>query len=468
MSRRRLFILIVLIALAGAIAVVLWPESPVEEPGVDEPVASDESLGEAALQQRERVEEPFVANEQIASEVPLRPKSGKLLRFTIPDSGKSPGVEATIGMAGMWPPAEASAPAGGLIPLPITEVSTLWGDKNNSYEVFAHTIDRTHAFWGEVSTDELNEPTIHEVELGSASPLEVVVTDDGGQPVADAEVRISRGFVALVHLSKQTDQAGTASFTGLPDGEFQVTVQADTFARHMRQVVHSGGDHPSAGEPVALSLVKGPTKIGNGELERLAKEVVADGNRTVVQTGDEPGEGEGEDGAERTRHPLDLYVVDRAGSPVHGALIQIWRDGRRLFEKKSAGREPVLVELESPFRGTLVGFDGQRGEGSMPIVLTERANTNEFIVTLDRDLLTLDLPPGRINARGRIEQILGVELVRDNDAWLADVLSPSSAAAKAGIERGDRVVFLREVSGGYSALIERGNQRMRVQVPSGH
>ena len=456
MNRRRLVILVVLIAFAGAITAVLWSESPDEEPTLeDEPVrtVSEADENEPPVP-AEGFEEPPVVDE-----TNLRPTTSQLLRFARAGAERSSPVEVTIGMAGMWPPAEASAPGGGLIPLPRTEVTTLWGDETNSYEVFARSHDRSHGFWGDISIEKPDEPGIHDVVLEPASPLEVMVADESGAPISGAEVRVSRGFVALVHLAKETGADGVAVFEGLPAGDFQVTVQADGFARKMHQLVLSSTD-----QSIALSLVEGPTKIGNGELERLASQVVVSGNRTVVSTGDEDIEDGDSDPEQRPRHPLDLYVVDRSGSPVHGALIQLWKGGQKLFEKRSTGTTPVGVEITTPFRGTLVAFDGQRGEGRVEVVLTDRANANEFIVTLDRDLLTLDLPPGRINARSRIEQILGAELVRDNDAWLADMLSPTSAAAKAGIERGDRVVFLREVSGGYSALIERGSQRMRVQI----
>jgi hypothetical protein len=458
MNRRRLVILVVLIALTGAIAAVLWPESPVVEPTVDD----EPTQTQVETDQIESPEPtPRSDDPPVVDETNLRHTTSQLLRFVRAGADRSSPVEVTIGMAGMWPPAEASAPGGGLIPLPRTEVTTLWGDETNSYEVFARSHDRSHGFWGDISIEEPGEPGIHDVVLEPASPLEVTVADESGAPISGAEVRISRGFVALVHLAKETGADGKAVFDGLPSGDFQVTVKAQGYARHLRQVVLAEEE-----QSIALSLVEGATKIGNGELERLASQVVVSGNRTVVSTGEEDAEGDDGEQEERPRHPLDLYVVDRSGSPVHGALLQLWKDGRRLFEKKSAGTTPVGVEIATPFRGTLVAFDGQRGEGRVDVVLTERANTNEFIVTLDRDLLTLDLPPGRVNARSRIEQILGADLVRDNDAWLADVLSPASAAAKAGIERGDRVVFLQEVSGGYSALIERGSQRMRIQIAS--
>jgi hypothetical protein len=457
MNRRRFFILVLMIALCGVIAAALWSELLTELPTVDQ---SSEHLGSKFDANSTTGAERRSDEARDADAPQLEPTSGQMLRFSMSQSGTSPAVEATIGMAGLWPPAEASAPAGGLIPLPRTEVATLWGDEMNTYEVLARTPNRSHGFWGEVSIENLDEPDVHEAVLEQASSLEVVITDEGGSAVVGAEVRISRGFVALVHLSGQTDDNGRVVFAGLPDGDFQLTVKAAGYARHMHQFEHTGD-----AATTTLSLIKGPTKVGNGELERLARQVVVTGNRTVVSTGEKNGQ-HAEASAQRPRQPLDLYVVDHSGSPVQGALIQLWKDGQRLFERKSAGSSPVRVEIASPFRGTLVAFDGQRGEGSIAVRLSKRANQQEFIITLDRELLTLDLPPGRVNARRRIEQILGAKLIRDNDAWLADVLSPTSPAARAGIERGDRVVFLRDVPGGYSAMVERGAQRMRVQLGS--
>ncbi|QDG54467.1 hypothetical protein FIV42_28095 [Persicimonas caeni] len=455
MNRRSLIIALVLIALGGGVAAVLWSTSEDARPEDDQP---------ARTQQPASAPKVFRAH---APKIDQKPRiivspSGFAVRFSPGGEAPSEAVEATVGMAGIYPPPTMQAPEGGTIALPAPQASTLWGDEMHTYEIFARTADGSHAFWSELSTEGRAEGDVLDAKLLDASPLTVEVRDDKGEPVAGAEVRVSRGFVGLVHLTKETAEDGTATFEALPPGNLHVTLKKSGFARLMRRLSHGEGQ-----ETVSVDLERGPTRIGNGELERLAAQVVVEGNRTVVET-NEPGENAESESDTLTEEPVqsavDLYVVDSTGSAVSGALLQLWKGDRKLFEGTSRGTRPVPVELEAPFEGTLVAFDGRRGEGRARLSLTRVDTTKEAIVSLDRPLLSLDVPPGRINSRARIEQILGAELVPDGDAWLADVLSPTCAAAEAGIERGDRIVWVRSVGGGYSALVERGQERMQVLV----
>ncbi len=166
------------------------------------------------------------------------------------------------------------------------------------------------------------------------------------------------------------------------------------------------------------------------------------------------------------RQQVDLYVVDANGSPVSGALMQVWQGGQRVFEATSRGAQPVRVELPTPFDGALVAFDGRLGEGRVSVELAEDGGAEaEYVARLNDDLFTTELP-GRIQEVGQIEDVLGVELVRDNNAWLIDPLSQDSPAVRAGLARGDRLVWLRQADDGYIALVERGQERRRVRVPS--
>lgn len=166
------------------------------------------------------------------------------------------------------------------------------------------------------------------------------------------------------------------------------------------------------------------------------------------------------------RRQVELYVVDSNGTPVSGALMQVWQGGQRVFEATSRGADPVRVELPTPFDGALVAFDGRLGEGRVPVELAEDGEAeSEYVARLSDDLFAIDLP-GRIQQVDQIEDVLGVELVRDDNAWLVDPLSQEAPAVQAGIARGDRLVWLRQTDDGYIALVERGQERRRVRVPS--
>lgn len=167
------------------------------------------------------------------------------------------------------------------------------------------------------------------------------------------------------------------------------------------------------------------------------------------------------------RQQVELFVVDSNGTPVSGALMQVWQGGQRVFEATSRGAQPVRVELPTPFDGALVAFDGRLGEGRVSVELVEDGGAeSEYIAQLNDELFTIELP-GRIRDVGQIEDVLGVELVGDNNAWLVDPLSQDAPAVQAGIARGDRLVWLRQNDDGYTALVERGQERRRIRVPSG-
>lgn len=459
MNRRPLIIAALLMALGGGVAAVWWSSSASDgdSPARTEPGRTDKPAADGIVFQAHvpKVEVPVVETPQVV----VSP-SGFAVRFSPPGEAPSEPVDATVGMAGIYPAPKVSAPKNGTVPLPAPQASTLWGDEMHTYEIYARTSDGSHASWGEVSTEGRSKGDVIEVSLQGASPLVVEVRDTDGDPVPGAEVRVSRGFVGLVHLTKETSEAGTATFEALPPGEFQVTLQARGFARRTQRTNHGEGQ-----ATVEIALERGPTRVGNGELERLAAQVVVEGNRTVVETVEPEGESESDTlGGESVRSAVDLYVTDSTGSGVSGALLQLWQGQKKIFEAKSRGTRPVQVELEAPFQGTLVAFDGRRGEGRARLSLSRVDTAHEAIVSINRPLLSLDLPPGRVNSRAQIEQIFGAELVQDGDAWLADVVSSTCAAAQAGIERGDRVVWLRQVGGGYSALVERGGQRMQIQL----
>ncbi len=161
---------------------------------------------------------------------------------------------------------------------------------------------------------------------------------------------------------------------------------------------------------------------------------------------------------------LGLFVTDAAGSPVAGALVQLWRDDKLVFEGTSDGAQPIRVEVPVPFDGTLVGFDGRRGEGSTPVHLTGQGDQGRFVARLDKPLFSPGLPPGNVHDQAAVERILGAKVVRDTHAWLVDMVAADSPAGKAGIQRGDRLVYVRKVGGAYAVALERGDTRLEVEL----
>ncbi|MGM0556065.1 MAG: carboxypeptidase regulatory-like domain-containing protein [Myxococcota bacterium] len=164
------------------------------------------------------------------------------------------------------------------------------------------------------------------------------------------------------------------------------------------------------------------------------------------------------------RATIPIYVTDAQGMPVDNALVQVWKDGELLREGYSRGAESLSFRLTPPLDARIFAIDARRGEASRTLQLRPDDDAEDVILRLDDPLLTHDLPPGRLTDTERISEILGVPLVQDGDSWLLDATEPASAAVKAGLERGDRLLWVREVEGGYRVAVERGRDIIEVTV----
>lgn len=432
MTRRR-FISILSVGaalLAGALWWARWPAKP-------EPVET-----RAQLDAGERVDRGQDTDVIEADVRPVDPTDTvAAMRFVGADEAAG-AVRAQVGAAGMWPPAKSRVALGERLPFPDATASTFGGDAVRAFEVYARTEQGGHAFWGEVTLDEVNADGVREVPLAQTGSIQVHVLDEAGEPLAGARVRISRGLVGLVHLNEATGAAGDVGFAGVPPGDYRVVADADGYIGRSRLLLHTSSD-----STIELQLEPGETR----DLD------------SVDMQPRHPG---GQRGDEQAGRSVELYVVDSTGSPVSNALIQVWAGGKKVYEATSRGRQPVRASLPTPFSGRLVAYDGRRGEGQTALRLGEEGtDTGEYIARLDSDLFSVDLPTGRIHQEARIEQILGARLVRDGRARLVEFESSDSPARAAGVERGDRLIWVRQTGAGFEALVERGGQRLAFELP---
>jgi hypothetical protein len=159
-----------------------------------------------------------------------------------------------------------------------------------------------------------------------------------------------------------------------------------------------------------------------------------------------------------------LYATDEWGGAVDGALIQVWRDDRMVFEATSRGTDPVIAGLKEDTSFRVVARGARYGEGSQRIVGGERG---EVIVEMDQPLFSIPLPASRVGDVDKIEGILGQPLVKDGSAWLIDATDPSSPAMSAGLQRGDALVSVwKGAAGDWRVLVRRDGGFREVVIPS--
>jgi hypothetical protein len=419
------------VLLAGVLLWVLWPSEPAP---VEERARLDAGV------RVDHGEETDVVDAQVQ---PIEPGDvAPAMRFVVADEVEDQ-VRVRVGAAGMWPPAKSRVALQERLPFPDATASTFGGEAVRSFEVYARTEQGAHAFWGEVTLDEVDEDGVREVALDETASIRVRVVDEAKEPLDGARVRVSRGLVGLVNLNEATEASGDAKFAAVPPGDYRVVAEADGYAGRSRLLLHTSSD-----SAIELQLQEGETR-GLDSVEMQPRHPQA-------QRGDD-----------EVGQRVELYVVDSAGSPVSNALVQVWTGRRKVHEATSRGRQPVRVTLPTPFDGRLIAYDGRRGEGQTALRLSEDgAPADEYIARLESDLFSVDLPPGRLRQEARMEQILGVRLVRDGRARLVEFESSDSPAQRAGLERGDRLIWVRQTQRGVEALVERGGQWLAFDVPA--
>jgi hypothetical protein len=165
------------------------------------------------------------------------------------------------------------------------------------------------------------------------------------------------------------------------------------------------------------------------------------------------------------RTTVPIYVTDAEGTPVDDALVQIWDDGELLREGYSRGANPLTMRLTPPVHAHIFAIDGRRGEAVRPLTIESGEELGDVILQLDAPLFSTPLPPGKLDERDEIEAVLGVPLVGDGDMWLIDATDSTSPAVKAGIDRGDRLLWVREGHDGHRVAVERGPDIVEVSIP---
>lgn len=166
---------------------------------------------------------------------------------------------------------------------------------------------------------------------------------------------------------------------------------------------------------------------------------------------------------------VEIFVVDALGSPVSGAMVQIWQDGRLLLDANSLGARPINFDTALPFKASIVARDARRGAGQKVVNIganaaNQAANEERAVVTLDRGLFELSLPPGVANSGEEIEGYLGAQIVQDDQQWIVDFVAEDSSAGQAGIQRGDRILVVRRVGAKVEVTVSRDGNRIQVTL----
>ena len=465
------------------------------------------------------------ASSQTDSGRPIRRSdSGPLVQFVHPDSREGLFSLVLVGAPGLWPPEARRTDPEGHTALPTSEVVTLNDEPLRDYEVMARAPEQSLGYWKTLTFEERTEGDAsarspRRLPLEPAAPLDVSVVDASGTAVSEADVRLSRRQIGFVHLQKQTDPQGTTTLRALPAGTYRLSASkgARRATRVFEQDVETGrsltlqlqrteradigeegandGNSSNAFVPVTVRL----EGLSEAQWQRasVARRRRGQNWRNMVL---EPIEGTSqrrwtqelqpgtyelkvaldsvqdtmtlEVGSEETtetwtiepRRMYRIFAVDAFGTPVPGALIQVWRGDRRVLSQTTSGDRPIEIELEHGTSYRVVTFDSRKGEGER-MLETDEVDPSEFVVRLDQSLFSASRPPNRVTSRSKLESLLGVSLVKDREAWVLDMRGDSSPAQQAGLERGDRLISLHERGDGYRVIVERDGRIQTASLP---
>lgn len=346
------------------------------------------------------------------------------------------------------------------------------------------------------------------------------VLDEFGVPVVDAQVAIipvspfadeilDANFLAQVGVASQisrTDAAGRFSVGGIQTGAVQVRAEAPGYGAGLSALTRVKGhtttrisdlilarevrrddllirvnlrDATRGLSAVELRVPAGKEDAGRRCVGRRVSERdwrfinCGSGERELLATTTDGvalrWKGQLEDESEITLaapRRVEIYVVDTLGAPVSGAMVQLWQDGQMLLEGISAGAAPIPYDTSLPFRATLIARDARRGAGRTRLEITaeQPADAARAVLTLDRGLFDLSLPPGVINRREDIERHLGADIVQDDQQWIVDIVPADSGAGRAGIQRGDRILLVQRVGEAVDVMVWRDGELLKVTL----
>ncbi|WP_158542322.1 carboxypeptidase-like regulatory domain-containing protein [Lujinxingia litoralis] len=372
-----------------------------------------------------------------------------------------------IGAAGMWPPLVERSDEAGYVALPELGVRTPGGDEGRYYEVLARSLDpeRPGAFWGVVQGPGgavFAEEGARALRTVRAADLELGIVDGAGAPVEGAFVRLSRESLALVHLHTTTRADGLARFALIPPGTYYVTIDAEGFTRRTLQV---GQSAEAQDYTLQVELLKG----GGLRMPQAWRAPVVDVLRargaSVSSLGAAGAEGlaDGDDGAEEQgeRAPVKIWVADPQGAGVSGAWVEIWAEGRRVARGLSQGSR--ALHLEVPAEAALTVYATHAGWGEGQVRLVRLGEKGEATLRLTGPILSVPVPD-RERSMAAIEAALGQRVVDTGRGHQIDVVDPQSPAARAGVERGDALVFARRAGDALAVMVERGGQYLELTL----
>jgi hypothetical protein len=444
--------------------------------------------------------------------------SGPVVQFVDTEQNRGVFSMVLIGAPGVWPPEGRRTDDRGRLALPETNVVTIQKESLRDYELMARAPRQSLGYWGRIHFEPSSDTSGSEprrLELQPAAPIGVEVVDPSGEPVEGADVRLSQRQIGFVHLQKAADEAGTVDFRAIPGGTYRLSASEGErrAARVFEQDVEAGrdvtltletretaripeaeSDESASGTfvPVTMTL-KGLSgeqwrkasfawrrasggwrnmvlDRGNAsEQRRWTKELQSGTYELKVALGDVQDTRTLKVGDEETnetwsiepRRMYRLFAVDAYGTPVPGALVQVWRGDRRIASKTTSGDRPIEVELTHGSSYRVVGFDSRKGEGERALKTDEFDPTRPVVVRLDQPLFSASRPPDRVTERNQLESILGAPLVEDAGAWVLDARQPDSPARRAGLQRGDRLVSVHGRNDGYRVVVER-DDRIRI------
>lgn len=376
--------------------------------------------------------------------------------------------DVIVSAPGMWPALNENTMAGGYLELPANQVEMLSGQVVQFYELLVRGGDQGQdaAFWGVIRGPDqaVDAEQARPIRLGPAHPMELVVVDEEGEPIEGAFVRLSRDSVGLVHLNYTTEEDGRALFRRIPEGVYFLTLDADNYSRHTVRVEHSG--RATAAMQVTLEEGRGlrlPQSWRGPPIDELIGDM---GGSGAVDEAVAEGPGDEEESPEvaASTVALEVFAADERGAGVEDAWLEAWSNGRRVAQAMSQGNRPTLLNVPADASVSIVATHAGWGEGET--TLSAPDDGDEVIIRMRGTLLSSSQASDRIRRLGSIEDLLGADVVNDRRRLLVDVRDSESPAARAGLERGDSLLFVRrDESGAHQAVVERRGEVKVVALP---
>lgn len=434
------------------------------------------------------------------------------VQFFDPRVGGGRQTTVRVGAPGIWPPVRVETDERGVLYLPDVGTETLRGGVVREFEVLARSNKGDGGHWGNVRSSRIpggERPNLRRATLRATGELTVRAVGPEGGSVEGARVRVSRGVVGFVSLRRFTDAEGEAVFERVPPGELLVAGvhPKDGPATRRRVRLEPAGEvavdlvvdrdelpevpRPDVPPRDVTVRIEGLTestwaeaalqwRVAGGDwraatparessgTRRWSTSVAAGEVQLRVETGDGAVASERfvleEDEAfawrPRLRWNVDVYVVDEWGTPVEGALVQMWGGGELVESAASRGDEPVEVEASVNTSYEVLGVGARQGEGLAELEPEDR----ELVVRLGEPLFSHEVPSDRPTDSERIGKLLGAPIVADGSARLVDAVDPESAARRAGIQRGDALLSLFEHDGAWRAVVAREGSLHRYRL----